>query len=161
MDINHKIKDFENRNAMSIFYEFGYKHENVKLEIVESLSEYFQNQKNLKKYAVSHLINNWFSYILLTGENSQSVEKVDLFVSIFNDAKKINSQETINAYAFWLPEISQSIIRYWSLHNTQNNLKNLCIEDFAIETPLCEVYCSANVSDFAASKCPEQHSYKA
>ena len=157
MDINDKIKDFENRNPMSIFYEFGYKHEDVKLEIVESFSEYFQNQKNLKKYAVSHLINNWFSYILLTGENSQSVEKVDLFVSIFNDAKKINSQETINAYAFWLPEISQSIIRYWSLHNTQNNLKNLCIEDFAIETPLCEVYCSANVSDFAASKCPEQH----
>ena len=142
MDINDKIKDFENRNPMSIFYEFGYKHEDVKLEIVESFSEYFQNQKNLKKYAVSHLINNWFSYILLTGENSQSVEKVDLFVSIFNDAKKINSQETI---------------RYWSLHNTQNNLKNLCIEDFAIETPLCEVYCSANVSDFAASKCPEQH----
>lgn len=134
MDINDKIKDFENRNPMSIFYEFGYEPEDVKLEIVESFSKYFQNQKNLKKYAVSHLINNWFSYIFLTGENPQSVEKVDLFVSIFNDAKKINSQETINAYAFWLPEISQSIIRYWSLYNTQNNLKNLCIEDFAIET---------------------------
>ncbi|MEO8255115.1 MAG: hypothetical protein ABI554_12095 [Flavobacterium sp.] len=134
MNLKDKIKDFENRNPMSIFYEFGYDPADVKLEIIDSFSGYFQNKKNLKKHAVSHLINNWFSFVLLQGENPESVEKVDLFVSIFNDAKKINPQETIDAYAFWLPEISQSIIRYWSLYNTQNNLKNLCIEDFAIET---------------------------
>jgi hypothetical protein len=134
MNLKDKIKDFENRNPMSIFYEFGYKPEDVKLEIIDSFSEYFQNKQNLKKYAISHLINNWFSFVLLQGENPESVEKVDLFVSIFNDAKKINAQETIDAYAFWLPEISQSIIRYWSLYNTQNNLNNLCIEDFAVET---------------------------
>lgn len=116
-----------------IFYEFGYNPEDIKSEIVKSFSEYFQNQKSLKKYAVSHLINNWFSYILLIREDPEPVEKVDLFVSIFNDAKKINSQETIDAFAYWLPEISQSIIRYWSLYNTQKDIKKLCIEDFSIE----------------------------
>lgn len=133
MDIKNRIKDFEDKNPMSIFYEFGYTPEDVKYEIIDSFSQYFQNQRNLKKYSISHLINNWLSYILLLRNNPESIEKVDSFLSFFNEAKRINSKDTIDAFSFWLPEISQSIIRYWSLYNTQGKLDKLGIEDFSIE----------------------------
>ena len=134
MKNKEKITDFERTNPLSLFYEFGMSPDELKSEIIDCFSNYFQNQERLKKYATTDLVNNWLSYILVERDSPESIKSIDTILEIFNGAKNINQNKTIEAYNSWLPEISQGISRFWSLYNNQIDIKNLCVEDYLEES---------------------------
>ncbi len=59
---------------------------------------------------------------------------IDKILSLFNGAKEQDLNATIEAYVQWMPEITQSISRFWSLHNNQKKIDKLCLEDFVEES---------------------------
>lgn len=128
------IAEFEKSNPLPLFYEFGMSPDELKSEIIDCFSKYFQNKERLKTFATTDLVNNWLSYILVERDSPESLKNIDGILEIFNDAKSINQNETIKAYSSWLPEISQGISRFWSLYNNQVDIKNLCIEDYLEES---------------------------
>ena len=134
MKNKEKIADFETTNPLSLFYEFGMSPDELKSEIIDCFSNYFQNQERLKKYATTDLVNNWLSYILIERDSPESIKSIDTILEIFNEAKNINQNKTIEAYNSWLPEISQGLSRFWSLYNNQIDIKSLCIEDYLEES---------------------------
>ncbi|MBU3010708.1 hypothetical protein KO506_04805 [Polaribacter vadi] len=129
-----KIADFEQSNPLPLFFEFGMSPDELKSEIIDCFSKYFQNEERLKKFATSDLVNNWLSYILVERDSPESVKNIEGILEIFNGAKSINQKETIEAYSSWLPEISQGISRFWSLYNNQVDINNLCVEDYLEES---------------------------
>lgn len=133
-DFNEKIIDYEKSNPLSLFYEFGLSPDDIKSSIIDAFSEYFQNVDNLHKYAISDLVSTWLSFIIVYKDHPDYLKYIKSILNIFNEAKKINKEQTFEAYATWFPDISQSISRYWSLYNNQTNIKELSIEDFLEES---------------------------
>lgn len=131
---NKKLKYYDEVSPLSHFYDFGLTPEDIKLSILESFSPYFINQENLEKYAISDLTSTWLAYLSVHKEYPDSLVLIDKILSLFNGAKKQNLNATIEAYAQWMPEVTQSISRFWSLHNNQKKLDNLCLEDFVEES---------------------------
>lgn len=129
-----KIEHFEETSPLSLFYEFGLSPDEIKATIIDTFSPYFENEKNLEKYAVNDFVNNWLSYLTIYRDNQDSLRFINIILDIFNGAKKVNSKQTIEAYAFWFSDISQSISRFWSLNNNQVKLQELCTEDFLEES---------------------------
>lgn len=128
--IKRKIEEFDEHSPLSHFYEFGTSPGDIKELIIESFSPYFSNKKNLEIYATSDLVNNWLSYVTVYKDSPDSLECIQYILDIFNDAKKVNFNQTIEAYLHWFPDISHSMSRFWSLVNHQPALKDLCLEDF-------------------------------
>ncbi|RYM33299.1 hypothetical protein ERX46_10160 [Brumimicrobium glaciale] len=133
METKRKIEHFDEASPLSLFYEFGLHPNEIKESIIDTFSPYFENKQNLERYAVSDFVNNWLSYLSVYRDSPDSLRFIKSILDIFNGAKKVNLNQTIEAYAFWFPEISQSISRFWSLNNSQVNLNELCIEDFLEE----------------------------
>lgn len=129
-----KLKYYNKVSPLSHFYDFGLTPEDIKLSIIDSFSPYFVNQKNLEKYAISDLTTNWLAYLSVYKEYPESLVLIDKILLLFNGAKEQNLNATIEAYVQWMPEIIQSISRFWSLHNNQKKLDNLCLEDFVEES---------------------------
>jgi hypothetical protein len=129
-----KITDFESRNPLSLFYEFGMSPDELKSEIIECFSNYFQNKQRLKTHSTTDLVNNWLSFLLVQNDFPESIKNIDVILQIFNDSKNRNLEKTIEAYNSWLPEISQGISRFWTLYNNQTDIKSLCIEDYLEES---------------------------
>jgi hypothetical protein len=128
------IKNYYELSPLSHFYDFGLTQKDIKLSILDSFSPYFVNQDNLEKYAMSDLTTNWLAYLSVYKEYPDSLVLIDKILSLFNEAKEKNLNATIEAYVQWMPEITQSISRFWSLHNNQKKLDNLCLEDFVEES---------------------------
>jgi hypothetical protein len=118
---------------MSLLYEFGMTPTDIKSSIIDSFSKYFNNSDNLEKYAITDLVGTWISYLTSNRNYPDSIKFIDTFVTIFNDAKRVNESETIDAYINWFPDLGQSISRFWSLYNSQTDLLQMCIEDFLEE----------------------------
>jgi hypothetical protein len=121
------IKNYYELSPLSHFYDFGLTQKDIKLSILGSFSPYFVNQDNLEKYAMSDLTTNWLAYLSVYKEYPDSLVLIDKILSLFNEAKEKNLNATIEAYVQWMPEITQSISRFWSLHNNQKKLDNLCL----------------------------------
>lgn len=128
------IKNYDKVSPFSHFYDFGLTPEDIKLSILDSFSPYFLNQENLEKYAISDLTTNWLAYLSVYKEYPESLVLIDKILLLFNEAKKQDLNATIEAYVQWMPEIIQSISRFWSLHNNQKKLDKLCLEDFVEES---------------------------
>ena len=128
--IKSKIKEFNESHQLSHFYEFGLSPDEIKELITDSLNPYFLNKNNLEIYAISDLVNCWLSFVSVQKDYPESLAFIQDIINIFNGAKKVNSDQTIEAYIQWLPDISHSMSRFWSLVNRQSSLKELCLEDF-------------------------------
>ncbi|WP_139959928.1 hypothetical protein [Flavicella sediminum] len=131
---NKKIKYYDEVSPFYHFYDFGLTPDDIKVSIIDSFAPYFSNQENLKKYAVSDLTSNWLAYLSVYKEYPDSLKFIDKILDIFNGAKEKNEKLAIESYAQWMPETTQSISRFWSLHNNQMKLHKLCIEDFVEES---------------------------
>lgn len=131
---NKKLKYYDEVSPLSHFYDFGLTPDDIKVSIIESFSPYFSNHENLKKYAISDLTSNWLAYLSVYKEYPDSLNIIDNILDIYNSAKEKNHRLAIESYAQWMPEITQSISRFWSLHNNQKKLHKLCIEDFVEES---------------------------
>ncbi|OBR41945.1 hypothetical protein A9200_00715 [Maribacter hydrothermalis] len=131
---NKKVKYYDKVSPLSHFYDFGLTPDDIKVSIIDSFAPYFSNQENLKKYAVSDLTSNWLAYLSVYKEYPDSLRFLDNILDIFNGAKEKNEKLTIESYAQWMPETTQSVSRFWSLHNNQMKLHKLCIEDFVEES---------------------------
>lgn len=133
-NFDKKIIDFEKSNPLSLFYDFGYDPEDIKISIIDCFSDYFQDRDRLNNCAITYLVDNWFSYLTICRDDSASLKYIKILLDIFNGAKSENIEKTIQAYTYWYPHVSQSISRFWSLYNNQNNIKELCLEDFLDES---------------------------
>lgn len=131
---NKKLKYYDDVSPLSHFYDFGLTPDDIKVSIIDSFAPYFSNQDNLKKYAISDLTSNWLAYLSVYKEDPDSLKLIDNILDVFNGAKEKNKILAIKSYAQWMPEITQSISRFWSLHNNQKKLHQLCIEDFVEES---------------------------
>lgn len=129
-----KLKHYVETSPLSHFYEFGLTPKDIKELIIETFKPYFENLENLEKYAVSDLTTNWLAFVSIYKEFPDSLRFIDNLLEVFNGAKSQDLNKTIETYVQWLPEIKQSISRFWSLHNNQVNLNKLCIEDFLEES---------------------------
>lgn len=128
------LKYYDVVSPISHFYDFGLTPDDIKESIIHSFSLYFTNQDNLKKHAISDLTSNWLAYLSVYKENPDDLRFIDNLLLIFNGAKEQDIDKTIESYAQWMPEFTQSLSRFWSLHNNQVRLDNLCIEDFLAES---------------------------
>ncbi|MBK7805971.1 MAG: hypothetical protein IPJ51_06700 [Saprospiraceae bacterium] len=131
---NKKLKYYDEVSPLSHFYDFGLTPDDIKVSIIDSFSPYFSNHENLKKYAISDLTSIWLAYFSVYKEYPDSLNLIDNILDIFNGAKEKNHKLAIESYAQWVPEITQSISRFWSLHNNQMKLHKLCMEDFVEES---------------------------
>ncbi|HSU28430.1 MAG TPA: hypothetical protein VLJ68_08615 [Chitinophagaceae bacterium] len=132
-DFEKKLSEFQKSNPVSVFYEFGMSPDDVKSAIVDSFNEYFQNPKTLNEHAIPDLVGTWLSYLTIYRDYPDSIDFIQKILDIFNEAKRVNESQTIEAYVKWFPELNQSISRFWSLYNSQSNILELCIEDFLEE----------------------------
>jgi len=132
--LTDKIIEYNQYSPISLFYEFGFSPDDIKSSIVETFSDYFQNQRNLQKYAISDLVDNWLAHLTVYRDDPNALKSIDLILKIFNEAKQVNQDESIKSYVFWYPDIYQSISRFWSLYNSQAKLDELCLEDFLAES---------------------------
>lgn len=128
------IKNYNEVSPISHFYDFGLTPNDIKHSILDSFSPYFVNQENLEKYAISDLTSNWLAYLSVYKEYPDSLVLIEKILSLFNESKEKNLNATIEAYVQWMPEINQSISRFWSLYNNQKKLDSLCLEDFIEES---------------------------
>ncbi len=129
-DLEKNLTDLKRSNPMSLFYEFGMTPDEIKSSIIDSFSSYFKNPDNLNEFAVSDLVGTWLSYLTIYRDHPDSLKLIKMILDIFNDAKLVNETQTIEAYLEWYPELNQSISRFWSLYNSQNNIIDLPIEDY-------------------------------
>ncbi len=124
------IDNYYSSDFISHLYEFGMSTEEIKESLFDSLSTYFLNKQNFKKYSFSELVNTWQLYLSVYKEFPEFLTSLEETLNIFNEAKKTNYTATINAYTVWLPEISHGISRLWSLINYQHDLSKLSLDDF-------------------------------
>ncbi|WDE05433.1 hypothetical protein SG34_000320 [Thalassomonas viridans] len=124
------IENYYKSNFLSHFYDCGMSPEEIKESLFDSLSTYFLDKQNFKKYAFSELINTWQMYLSVYKEFPEFLTSLEEILNIFNEAKKANHIATLNAYVEWLPEISHGISRLWSLLNYQHDLSKLSLDDF-------------------------------
>ncbi|WP_185286010.1 hypothetical protein [Chryseobacterium indologenes] len=129
-NFDKKIKEFENSNPFSLFYEFGASPEEIKINIIQTFSEYFYNKNNLEQLAIKDLVPTWLVYLNIQKDFPELINFIKPILDIFNDAKKINEIATIKAYIDWYADLNQSLSRSWSIYNIQHNFSELCIEDF-------------------------------
>ncbi|WP_303917897.1 hypothetical protein [Draconibacterium sediminis] len=129
-----KLKYYDEVSPISHLYDFGLTPDDIKASIIHSFSPYFTNQDNLQKHAISDLTSNWLAYLSVYKEYPEDLKFIDSLLLIFNEAKNQSIDKTIESYAQWMPEFTQSLSRFWSLHNNQMKLNSLGIEDFLAET---------------------------
>lgn len=129
-----KLKYYDEVSPISHLYDFGLTPDDIKASIIHSFSPYFTNQNNLKKHAISDLTSNWLAYLSVYKDYPEDLKFIDKLLLIFNEAKSKSIDKTIESYGQWMPEFTQSLSRFWSLHNNQMKLDSLGIEDFLAET---------------------------
>lgn len=132
--LENEIHEFDKQSPLSVFYEFGLSPDEIKNEIINCFSFYFQNKEILEEQAIPLLTNNWLSYITIYRDTPDSLKQIEIVLDIFNDAKKADKDSTIRAYNLWFTDISQSISRFWSLYKHQQDVKEMCNEDFTEES---------------------------
>jgi hypothetical protein len=133
-DFQKKLAAFKSSNHVALFYEFGMTPEDIKSAIIDTFGDYFRNNEVLKEEAVNSLVNSWLSYLTIQRDYPELLHFIQKVLDIFNGAKIVNEIRTVEAYLIWLPELNQSISRFWSLYNNQSNIFELCIEDFVEES---------------------------
>lgn len=124
------INKYYEWNPLSHFYEFGLSPQEVKTSIIDSFTPYFETKANLEKHASSDLVNIWLLHLSIGRDYPKSLTAIADILSIFNGAKKVNQNLTMDAYIGWLPEIYDGMSRFWTLLNHTPSLDKLCIEDF-------------------------------
>lgn len=129
-----KLKYYDEVSPISHLYDFGMTPDDIKASIIHSFSPYFTNQDNLKKHAISDLTSNWLAYLSVYKDYPEDLKFIDKLLLIFNEAKSKSIDITLESYGQWMPEFTQSLSRFWSLHNNQMKLDSLGIEDFLAET---------------------------
>lgn len=125
-----KLENFNKTNFSGLFYEFGITPDEMKSLIIEQFQNYFQNRRNLEKYAITHLTTSWFSFLSIQRDYKDTLKYIDISLRIYNSAKERDKELVINAYAKWFPDFSQSITRFWSFYYGQEKFDELCDEDY-------------------------------
>ncbi|WDE11852.1 hypothetical protein [Thalassomonas haliotis] len=82
------IENYYNSNFLSYFYECGMSPEEIKESLFDSLSTYFLDKQNFKKYAFSELVNTWQMYLSVYKEFPEFLTSLEEVLNIFNEARK-------------------------------------------------------------------------
>jgi len=133
MNLQGKLKNFDETNFPKILYEFGITSEEIKEFIIEQFFDYFENKERLEKNTIGNLTTTWFSFLSIQRDFEYSLIYISHILGIYNSAKRNNPKETFNAYAKWLPDFSQSITRFWTVYFGQKKIEELSDEDYLAE----------------------------
>jgi hypothetical protein len=126
------IDDFSESSPFEVFYENGIKSEDIKQGIIETLAPYFQNHDRLVKYSMTWLITGWVNFLKLQ-QSKWHLDNFEKVLKLFNDAKSCDKNHCISIIVEWLPEINQSISRFWSFKNMERNSNDLILDDYLQE----------------------------
>ncbi len=131
--VNNKafLDDFSTHSPFEAFYKHGIKPEDIKSAIIQTLSPYFQNHNRLEEYATSWLVSGWVNFSLFK-PNKWHLDKFEKCLSLFNQAKSQNDT-CYSVIVDWVPEINQSLTRFWSFKNLSQDLEQLEIQEYLEE----------------------------
>lgn len=117
-----------------LLYEFGATPDSIKDAIVESFLPFFRNPGNLKEHAIDFLVEIWVVYLKACRDHKNTPKHLTSLLNLFNEAFDIGSALVFDAYRAWIPDISHSVSKYWSLVNKSLHLSELSLEDFVEES---------------------------
>ncbi|RJO61020.1 hypothetical protein C4544_03905 [candidate division WS5 bacterium] len=131
-DYDEFIKEFSSASPFEVFYDKGIKPEEIKAAIIETFDPYFENKDRLEEYSTIWLITGWVIFMKFK-QNKWHLDKFDKCLAYLNQAKKQNLP-CHSVLADWLPEINQSVSRFWSFHNLAQDLDQLDDHEFLEES---------------------------
>jgi hypothetical protein len=117
------VADFTENSPFEILYQNGLKPNEIKPLIVKDLSPYFTNQDRLERYSTERLIAGWVNFTRLKS-NSWALGNSEKCLSLFNAAKE-NGIQVFSIIAEWIPEINESLTKFWSFRNLSTDLGSL------------------------------------
>ncbi|PKN51327.1 MAG: hypothetical protein CVU55_12915 [Deltaproteobacteria bacterium HGW-Deltaproteobacteria-13] len=133
IDPKHFIDDFSAHSPFEVFYKSGIKPEDIKHCIIETLTPHFQNHDRLAEYAMTWLITGWVNFLKLQ-QSKWHIDNFEKVLQLFNNAKSRDKQRCLSIFVDWLPEINQSLSRFWSFKNMERNSSGeLILDDYLQE----------------------------
>ncbi len=132
MDYNKLIENFDNNNPILEFIKKGIKPEDIKEAVLKSLRPYFKDENALNALAMNQLIGGWLNFELFK-RDAWYFDKFEKCLNLFNEAFDNDKQKCISAIVDYLPEISQSISRYWSFLKLEVDKNGLEIDEYLEE----------------------------
>ena len=79
------------------------------------------------------LITGWVNFLKLQ-QSKWHYDNFEKVLKLFNDAKSRDQNQCLSIIVEWLPEISQSLSRFWSFKNMERNSSSeLILDDYLQE----------------------------
>lgn len=126
------LEEYSDNDPLYILYDLGYSPDEIKSAIVEGLEPYFQNKKHLKDNAIN-LAGIWSAILFSSNNDNYFSNKISAILKIFDEAYNTDRNATMHCIRYWMPNVLQSLSRFWSQLKNQQHLKELSLEDFVEE----------------------------
>ena len=116
----------------------GFKPEDMKKAVIEALDPYFENKDALKHFAIILIPES----IILTKlrRNPLFLDSVQNCLSIYRSARIRSSQSCFDSFAWWQPQVIQSLSEFWTVLHLEVDKSTLETKEFLHE-------CLRNIGD--------------
>lgn len=118
------IDDFNRHSPFEHLFQHGIKPEEIKGAIIKSFSPYFKNKQQLEKIAMTHLVVGWVNFMLFQ-RDAWAKEQFEKLLQLYNNVKEKNSELLFNTIVDLLPDIAQTITRFWSIQKLETSKDDL------------------------------------
>ena len=122
------------RDSTSLFatFEDGLTPDNIKQDIIELLSPYFENKEFIKDVAINYLVSETVEFARVSKEK-WSLELFEYILNVHHSAKKTDADQSFQVYMRWIPAKYEGLSKYWSQLHLENDKVNLDLEEFLHE----------------------------
>jgi len=129
-DFETMIKKFDQSVGIKKFYELGFTDDQMREFVFNALSPFFKNRDYFKKDRVFFYFNDAVVFLRYI-DNDSYLGPFKKCLDLYNMAKKIDSQKTFQACAYWSPLINQAISKFWSLIYVHDKIEDHDLYDRA------------------------------
>lgn len=123
------LEDFSANSPFDTFYKHGINPEDIKPAIIETFSPYFTDKKRLEEYSIIHLLSGWVNFMLFSRDR-WFLYRFEKCLQLFNEAKATDKDSVFRVIVDWLPELNDSLTKFWSFKNLERDHDELEIEEF-------------------------------
>ena len=130
------------REHTSLFAAFrdGMTPSEVKEDIINSFSPYFENQEAHEENAVQLLVPEIIEFARVSTDK-WALDVFEFALRVHKSAKRRNAKICLTSYADWMPAKSEGLSKYWSQIHLEIEKSELGLEEFAHE-------CLRNIGGF-------------
>lgn len=132
------ISSIKERYPLFEMIQRGFKPEDIKKAVIATLDPYFEN-RSLVEHCAIDLIPESITLTRLR-KNPLFLDGIENCLSIYRSAKATNSQSCFESFAWWQPQVIQSLSEFWTVLRLEVDKSTLEIEEFLHE-------CLRNIGD--------------